>query len=372
MADVRRRVRRPHRAAARSVLREAGRTTGFRLGDGTRVGNVDPCPPPEGTGLQLVLLGNEPKPDVRKIAAVVMLGLAGVVLGVVASFSGRWIAEGVAGTYAVRAVVTVYDRETSEGQNGPVTSYSVEARAEDGRAISLPGNTEFSLADPVVVRLSSLTDRVLSVRGVDGLVESHDLVWKAVPAIGGVVVVLFAGWLLVTARRLPSGGLRYRGVVVSVLSGAVVAGFLVLSPTGFGRGAFIESTDRVLDLSRTYSRDGPVPVVDRGEVVRTDAFTVRASDVRRGSPEGAAPWLDEFDVVTVRIEATRLKDGPIPLELRADEHGRPGLVRDCAGAFDHDGAQETVAGLVCFVVPPGYQPTQLVVGSLEQQVMLTL
>ncbi|WP_158852041.1 hypothetical protein [Saccharothrix deserti] len=323
-----------------------------------------------------MLLGNAPKPDVRKLKAVAALVLVGVGLGAMASFGGRWIAEGLAGTYTVRAVVSVYDSETVESQDGPDTFYTVEARAEDGRAISLPGNEEFGITDPVVVRLSSLTHRVLSVRGADALVKSHDRVWKAVPAVAGVVAVLFAGWMLVAGRRVISSGLGPRGVLAAVVCGAVIAGFVLLSPSGFGRGAFIDSTGPVPDLSGRYSRGGEPPTVERGGVVRNEDFTLRASDVRRGAPEGAAAWLSEFEVVTVRVEATRLTDFPIPLELRADEHGRPGLVRDCAGApgaFDHESVVgRTVTGLVCFVVPQGYQPTQLVVGQLEQRVMLTL
>lgn len=292
----------------------------------------------------------------------------GVILGFVAAFLGRWAAEGLAGTYAVRAVVSVSDSATTEGQNGPHTTYEILAVTEDGRAIELPAGKEFGLAEPVVARLSSLTDRVLSVRGATAEVEAHHPGEKiAVMSLGGVLLAL--GVIVVCRARRPlSAGVGTARALPSFLAGVVLAGFVVLAPVGFGGTAYRAAADPVPDLWK-HRRDawGPPPVVGRGQTVVAGDLTLRVGDSTPGPPEGAAAWLSDFRVLTLRVEATGL--GGTSLELSAGEQGKPRRVADCAGA---PGAFDGATGLVCYVVPPGYQPRYLVIGELDREVLLTL
>jgi hypothetical protein len=325
----------------------------------------------------VVLLREPSGIDVRKVAATLVLLAVGAALGVVAAFSGRWFAEAVAGSYEVRAVVTVHDSETSEGQNGPSTTWTSEAVAEGGRAMRLPGEKEFGLADPVVVRLSSLTDRVLAVRVADGdLVKFHDRAAKAVLMPVGAAAVLVAGWVLVRTGRRHARGFK---TALYPLAGAAFAAAVVLAPGGLGRGAFDSATTvPVTDLSQVELRTGaPPPVTGRGAVARSGDAEVRVLDVRRGAPEGAARWLSEFEVLTLVVEETRSTAGePVAVRLVADEYGAPTRVDDCAGApgalTGATSAPGTRTALLCFAVPPGFVPSYLLLGTLEDRALLTL
>ncbi|MEV6906897.1 hypothetical protein [Amycolatopsis sp. NPDC051071] len=326
---------------------------------------------------------NRPDPlRPKKVVGVVVLMAIGAALGVIAAFSGRWIAEGIAGSYEVRAVITVHESETTEGRDGGKhTDWTSEALAEDGRSMRLPGDQAFGIAEPVVVRLSSLTDRVLAVRDADGeLVESHDLTVKYVLMPSGAVVALLGGWLLFKTRRWHAPTLRTREATLAILLGAVLAAVLVLAPVAFGRGAFRgAATVPVQDLSQVGRRGGtPPPVVERGGTARSgDEVAMRVLGVTRGAPEGAAPWLSGFDVLTLRVEETRTTEGPfLSARLVADKHGAPNFVEYCGGApgalANGTSAPGTHTGLLCFVVPPGFVPSYLLLGTLRERVLLTL
>ncbi len=299
----------------------------------------------------------------QKSQWVAVLLVTGIVLGFIAAFAGRWTAEGMAGTYDLRAVISVADSTTTEGQNGPHTTHEIVAVAENARAVELPTGEAFGLAEPVVVGLSSLTDRVLSVRGADEVVEAHHP-WEKITAmsIGGVVLVLgvavaFSVTRPVTVRKS-----------LSFLAGFVFGAYVVLAPLGFGWTAYREAADPVPNLWE-YRREawGPPPVIGKGQAAVSGDSTVRVLDSRAEPPEGAEAWLGGFHVLALRVETSRL--GDTALELSADEHGAPRRVEDCAGA---PGAFDGTAGLVCFVVPSGYQPKYLVVGELDREVLLTL
>ncbi|MFC3448225.1 hypothetical protein [Amycolatopsis speibonae] len=294
---------------------------------------------------------------------VAVLVVLGIVLGFIAAFAGRWVVEGLADSYDVRAVVSVSDSTTTEGQNGPHTTYETLAITEDGRAIELPTDRAFGLAEPVVAKLSSVTARVLSVRGATAVVEVHHP-WEktAVMSIGGALlmlgaVVAFSVVRPVTARKS-----------LSFLAGFVFAAYVVLAPLGFGGTAYRDAADPVPNLWE-HRREawGPPPVIGKGQTAASGDSAVRVVDSLPKPPEGAEAWLSGFHVLTLRIEASRL--GDTALELSADEHGAPRRVGDCAGA---PGAFEGTAGLVCFVVPPGYQPKYLVVGKLDRETLLSL
>ncbi|MEU3628622.1 hypothetical protein BS329_17555 [Amycolatopsis coloradensis] len=287
----------------------------------------------------------------------------GIVLGFIAAFAGRWAAEGMAGTYDLRAVVSVSDSETTEGQNGPHTTHEILAVAENGRAIELPTGETFGLAEPVIARISSLTDRVLSVRGADAVVEAHHPGEKiAAMSIGGVLVILGGVVAFVAVRPVTTAK------SLSFLAGFAFAAYVVLAPLGFGGTAYRESADPVPNLWE-YRREawGQPPVIGRGQTAVSGDSAVRVLDSLPEPPEGAEAWLSGFHVLALRIEAARL--GDTALELSADEHGAPKRVKDCAGA---PGAFDGTAGLVCFVVPQGYQPKYFVIGTLDRETLLTL
>ena len=156
------------------------------------------------------------------------------------------------GRRLVRAVVTVHDSETTQGQNGPSTTWSSEALAEGGRAMRLPGDEAFGLADPVVVRLSSLTDRVLAVRGADGgLVKFHDRAVKAVLMPVGALAVLVAAWVLFRTRRWYARESKPIGVVLYPLVGALVAAAVVTSSVIEATPALLTCTDRAALVAPT-------------------------------------------------------------------------------------------------------------------------
>ncbi|QXV57286.1 hypothetical protein [Amycolatopsis sp. TNS106] len=301
--------------------------------------------------------------DGRRTDTMVLALVIGVVWGAVASFAGRWAVEGLAGTYDVRAVVSEWNSKTTEGQNGPHTTYDVLAITEDGRAIEVPTRDAFGLADPVVARLSSMTDRVLSVRGADRVVEAHHP-WEKIAAMSlGLAFLVLAAVVLVKVAR---PGVARKSP--PFLAGLAFAAFVVLTPVGFGGTAYREAADPVpnfWELRRDLG--GPPPVFARGQTAVSGEAAVRVLDSRSGPPDGAEAWLSGFHVLTLRIEASRL--GGTPLELSADAHGEPERVKDCAGA---PGAFDGTAGLVCFVVPPGYRPEYLLVGELEREVLLRL
>jgi len=301
--------------------------------------------------------------DVQRTNAMIIAFVIGIVWGAVAAFAGRWVVEGLAGTYDVRAVISEWNAETTEGQNGPHTGYEVLAITEDGRAIELPTRDAFGLADPVVARLSSVTDRVLSVRGATDVVEAHHP-WEKITAmsLGWVLLALAAIVLFKVARP----GIARKAL--PFLAGLAFATFVVLTPVGFGGTAYGEAADPVPNFWE-LRRDlwGPPPVFASGQTAVSGEAAVRVLDSRPGPPEGAEAWLSGFHVLTLRIEASRL--GDTALELSADEHGEPERVKDCAGA---PGAFDGTAGLVCFVVPPGYRPEYLLVGKLDREVLLRL
>ncbi|WP_125800760.1 hypothetical protein [Amycolatopsis sp. WAC 01416] len=301
--------------------------------------------------------------DRQRTNTMITAFVIGIVWGTVAAFAGRWTVEGLAGTYDVRAVISEWNSTTSEGQHGPHTSYDVLAIAEDGRAIELPTRDTFGLADPVVARLSSVTDRVLSVRGATDVVEAHHP-WEKIAAMSlGLALLVLAAIVLVKVAR--PGGARK---ALPFVAGLAFAAFVVLTPVGFGGTAYGEAADPVPNFWE-LRRDlwGPPPVFARGQTAVSGEAAVRVLDSRPGPPEGAEAWLSGFHVLTLRIEASRL--GDTPLELSADEHGEPERVKDCAGA---PGAFDGTTGLVCFVVPPGYRPEYLLVGKLEREVLLKL
>ncbi|WP_409491297.1 hypothetical protein [Amycolatopsis sp. cmx-11-12] len=298
------------------------------------------------------------------MAGLVVLG---VVLGVLAAFLGRWTAEGLAGTYAVRAVVSEVDSTTTEGQNGPHTTYEVQAITEDRRVIELPVRAEFSRGEPVVARLSSLTDRVQSVRGVTAEVEAHHP-WEKIAAmsVGGLLLVVgvIVAW---SVRRPLSARLGTPRALPSFLAGVVLAAFVVLTPVGFGGTAYRAGVDPHLKLWKYGREAGEPPAVRRGETLVAGDLTLRVTGLVPEPPEGAAAWLGDFRVLALRVEATGL--GDTSLKLSADAHGEPERVEGCAGA---PGAFDGTAGLVCFVVPPGYRPGYLLVGERDREVLLVL
>ncbi|MGK4591052.1 hypothetical protein [Amycolatopsis sp. w19] len=295
--------------------------------------------------------------------AMIIAFVIGIVWGSVAAFAGRWAVEGSAGTYDVRAVISEWNSKTTEGQNGPHTGYEVLAITEDGRAIELPTRDAFGLADPVVARLSSVTDRVLSVRGAARVVEAHHP-WEKITAMSlGLALLVFAAVVLC---RLARPGVARKAL--PFLAGLAFAAFVVLTPVGFGGTAYREAADPVPNFWE-HRRDlwGPPPVFARGQTAVSGESAVRVLDGWPGAPSGAEAWLSGFHVLTLRIEASRL--GDTALELSADEHGEPERVKDCAGA---PGAFDGTTGLVCFVVPPGYRPEYLLVGKLDREVLLKL
>ncbi|MFJ8913713.1 hypothetical protein [Amycolatopsis sp. NPDC102389] len=296
----------------------------------------------------------------RRTNAMVIVFLIGIVFGFVAAFVGRWTVEGIAGTYDVRAVISEWNSKTTEGQDGPHTGYEVMAITEDGRAIEVPTRDAFGLADPVVARFSSVTDRVLSVRGADRVVEAHHP-WEKITAmsLGWALLVLAAVVLVKVARP---------GKSLPFLAGLAFGAFIVLTPVGFGGTAYREAADPVPNFWE-HRRDlwGPPPVFAPGQTAVSGESAVRVLDSRPGAPDGAEAWLSGFHVLTLRIEASRL--GDTALELSADEHGEPARVKDCAGA---PGAFDGTTGLVCFVVPPGYRTEYLLVGKLDREVLLKL
>ncbi|WP_410650455.1 hypothetical protein [Amycolatopsis sp. cmx-4-54] len=301
--------------------------------------------------------------DGQRTNAVIIAFVIGIVWGAIAAFAGRWSVEGLSGTYDVRAVISEWNSKTTEGQNGPHTTYEVLAIAEDGRAIEVPTRDVFGLADPVVARLSSVTDRVLSVRGATDVVEAHHP-WEKITAMSlGWALLALAAIVLVKVAR---PGIARKAL--PFLAGLAFAAFVVLTPVGFGGTAYGKAAGPVPNFWE-LRRDlwGPPPVFARGQTAVSGEAAVRVLDSRPGPPEGAEAWLSGFHVLTLRIEASRL--GGTALALSADEHGEPERVKDCAGA---PGAFDGTTGLVCFVVPPGYRPEYLLVGELDREVLLRL
>ncbi|WP_145926667.1 hypothetical protein [Amycolatopsis orientalis] len=300
----------------------------------------------------------------RAVAGLIVLG---VVLGFLAAFVGRWAAEGLGGTHVVRAVVSESDFTITEGQNGPHTIYEVRAVTEDRRVIELPVGEEFRRGEPVVARLSSLTDRVLSVRGARAEVEAHHTGEKiAAMSLGGLLLAfgVLAMW---QGRRLLPGRLGTARAVPSFLAGVVLASFVVLTPVGFGGTAYRPGVDPALNLWKYGREAGDPPAVGRGGTVVAGELTLRVTGIQPRPPEGAAAWLSDFHVLTLRAEARGL--GDTSLKLSADEHGEPRRVDGCAGA---PGAFDGTTGLVCFVVPPGYRTGYLLVGERGHEAWLTL
>lgn len=305
--------------------------------------------------------------DERRTRAVAGLVVLGVVLGFLAAFVGRWAAEELGGTHAVRAVVSESDSTITEAEHGPRTTYEVRAITEGRRVIELPVRGEFRRGEPVVARLSSLTDRVLSVRGVTAEVDVQHAWEKTVAmSLGGLLLVfgVVVGWQV---RRPLSSPLGMTRAIPSFLAGVALAAFVVLTPVGFGKTGYHTTGYPVLEMWKYGREAGDPPSVARGGTVVAGELTLRVTGLVPEPPEGAAAWLSDFRVLTLRVEATGL--GDTSLKLSADAHGEPRRVDGCAGA---PGAFDGRAGLVCFVVPHDYRPGYLLIGERDREAWLTL
>jgi hypothetical protein len=314
-----------------------------------------------------VIFQEQSRDSEQRTRAVAGLVVLGVVLGFLAAFVGRWAAEGLGDTHTVRAVISESHFTTTEGQNGPHTTYEVRAITEDGRVIELPVNGEFLRGEPVVARLSALTDRVLSVRGVTKEVEAHHPWEKVVAMALGGLLLAFGVVVVWSVRRPLSSRLGMLGAIPSLLAGVALAAFVVLTPVGFGKTGYHTTGHPRLEMWKYGREAGDPPAVGRGKTVVAGELSLRVTGIVPQPPEGAAAWLSDFRVLALRIEATGL--GDTSLELSADAHGEPRRVEGCAGA---PGAFDGTKGFVCFVVPPGYQPGYLLIGERDREAWLTL
>jgi hypothetical protein len=296
--------------------------------------------------------------------------LAVALTGATAALTVVWVADAVAPTTTSRAVVTLSERTTHRTREGSDrSSYRVEARAEDGRALLL--STAWSLhravsyGDPVVVTTSRATGDVVGVRTASTDVNLRVTTLRVLSlALAGLVLVSAATW----ARqiwRVPQPSIA---AVVAVGALLLVGLIRLNGPQIAHTGPLPDDVGMQIYGDPKYF---PPHTAGTATTVAVGKFTLRVTGALTDQPPaGAAPWLRGFHVLTVPIAVTFTGDdsiGYLPLDLIGRGPGRAGRVHaaDCAGpaGFDGHGTAEhrTVTGSVCFTVPADFRPTYLVI-----------
>ncbi len=303
------------------------------------------------------------------LVAVAVTGAAVVAVALVA-------ADAVAPTTVVRAVVSENEpvRHSSRGGRDIRTNRN-EARAEDGRALTLGESGRLSYGDPVVLRLSRATGHVVGVRSAE---RSQDRRFN-----GGRVLLLVLGvGVLVSAATWARGMWRVAAPAptVAVAAAAVLAAGLV----GL-RGPEIDRTGPLPDRVGLQIYDDaasfPARKAATGDQVRVGNVTLTVTGLlTERPPAGAASWLGEFRVLVVPVRVTASGPGDpayLALELigrgpgaarlvRAADCGQPGTTFD-GTTTTGDGAtsagQPGTTRSACFVVPAGFHAQHLVVSA---------
>ncbi|MBG0829736.1 hypothetical protein HS041_18390 [Planomonospora sp. ID67723] len=301
-----------------------------------------------------------------------------VAAGCAAVFLAVWTVEAVAPVAEVQAVIAAgidhgeadYDDEVpGDGPSLEGTPYDdeyiTEAHTADGRIIDLgapPGvRAKLAMGEPVVVALSSVTGRPVTVRTTEGDLSLHH-------SADRMVIVAVAGALIAAAswnRR------RLRRVMSPVVSVA-----LVVAVTGTGAVSLLPEPVRQaagitpVDAMGIYgdARHFPRRVVRIGQEATWPGLTLRVDGpVTTGPPPGAPSWLDGFRVMVVPVSVTgSARTGHVRTLLIGAGQGRAELVDGPAcgglpGAFDGTTTGRSTAGPMCFAVPPRFEPRYLVI-----------
>ncbi|BAL88563.1 hypothetical protein AMIS_33430 [Actinoplanes missouriensis 431] len=294
----------------------------------------------------------------------VLVVLLAVLPGVAVAVLGVALVDNLTPSERVPAVITALDN----GFDKDSSDYRwASARADDGRALGLGAGAPAGYGEPVVVTLSTVTGRLVAIRAAGALYQPHrtnEYLFLVVLLLGVLVVAALI------ARRMA------RMVPWTLLLAAAVAGF-----AGVG-GWQLASTAAIADAPRlppstgmgiyTEARFAPATRAATGQPVAFQDVTLRVTGpVTRGAPAGSAPWLGDFTVLTVPFSAssTGAPGGRyVPLTLIGSGSGTAERIaaRHCGpGGFDGQVPAGSVEGRMCFVVPPDFQPRQVIVGTGE-------
>jgi hypothetical protein len=308
---------------------------------------------------------------------VIAAGLAWVFLAV-------WVAELAGPTTPQRAVISRHDR-TDAGDEAGTWSYELEARTEDGVALDIGASNSVKMYDsagygePVVVYRSALTGRVVGVRTVTGYVDFHHH--------GGMIAIVVVASALVVAGT--AGARRFMRLARPYLHPFVLV-IVLASSAGVGAVALLDSpvirgTQRLPDAMGIYAQQRffPDEVAGTGDVVELAGFTIQVTGpVATAAPAGSPAWLRAFRVAVIPVRVTyhgTYDRGFERVTLIGTGRGFPQMVGDPAcggvpGAFDGNAtaAAPQTAGPMCFVVPSGFQPRHLVIGTGADTVAVSL
>lgn len=168
---------------------------------------------------------------------------------------------------------------------------------------------------------------------------------------------------------------RWRVVAALVVSAGIASAWLWTGPE-------VDRTEPMPDGMWPYGSREPLPPVTAfGEPARVGDVTVLVRGAPTpGLPPGADPALAGFETLTVPLQNRAEKAGYVPMRLIGDGAGQAELLLGhpdpaCGGAPGALG-DEVPAGtaelVLCAVVPTGFEPRYLVVGTAgpEQTALL--
>lgn len=298
------------------------------------------------------------------------------------AFPLSWALDTFGGHQDSRATITVNQRTDHRGIRYTNSRYTLEARTDTGTPLDLDyfgANglyASLNVGDPVVVTRSTITGDVVSVRTA---IDSASSVANLGVILLEVLLPLALPFLLV----IPLRNLLYR-VPRRVVFGVPAVAFAVSLTVVLLNGPELGQGEPGLPPAATVEDPATsTTVVTADQSVTTGNLAVTlAGPVSDRPPAGAAAWLHGFSVVSIPVTARLVgpntdgdHTGLLYARLAGDGVGRAEAVG--APACTHQSAAEgfgnavsidqgtTAHGVLCFVLPTGFQPRYLVLTDTD-------
>jgi hypothetical protein len=292
-----------------------------------------------------------------RLAAVLLAGLG-------AAFLVESAAHALLPASTERGVIVAnnveYDTDTDD--------YTIVAALDSGQAIDLADRNAMGVHEavsggmPVLVTRSHADGQVLAVRVPEGYVDTYSFA-------GAWILRVFAAVGLVGGLALGLRGPRRDRLWAAA---ALVVSTLVAS-AWLWTGPDVTRAFVLPDGMGIYADRVPLPpVAALGQPVRVDEVTVTVRGTPTpGLPPGADPALAEFATFTVPLATRAEKARYVRMELIGDGPGDAELLLGyeapaCGGApgvLAGDVPAGSAELLLCAVVPTGFEPRYLVLGT---------
>jgi hypothetical protein len=302
----------------------------------------------------------------------VALALAGLTM----AFLVEWAAHAVAPATTEPGVVASTDGPYDDSEGPEAEDFTIAAVLDSGQVLDIADYNSEGLREavgvgtPVLVTRSHADGQVLGVRAPTGYVDTHDFAGSWF--LRGFAVLGLACGLAVGLRARRAD----RWWAVAALAGSAVA-----FSAWIWTGPELDRTFLLPDGMWTYADELP-PQVAIGVPVRVQEVTVTVRGTPTpGLPPGADPALAGFETFTVPLTTRAEESRYVKMELIGDGAGRAELLRGfpepacggAPGALGEDIPAGTADVVLCAVVPTGFQPRYLVLGTAgPDQVALRL